>query len=228
MWSDPDYKVIIPCNEACSYIPPHRLDYLYLGGNKLQELPGEIGELINLTALILCANQLTHLPKQLTRLSKLHSLKLHENQLQTLPQNLVQLTNLKELSLRGNPLVIRFIKEWPNHVPTLMEIAGNCVKKSRIPYSTEVIPGVLVEYLDEAQQCDNPMCQGVYFNPHFQRVKFEDFCGKYRVPLLQYLCSPVCVHEEACHYGHDCTGSPPSSEEEEEAAKSKIKKVLLG
>lgn len=107
-----------------------------------------------------------------------------------------------------------------------MEISGNCVKKNRIPYSNETIPEVLVEYLDGAQQCDNPKCKGVYFNPHFQRVKFEDFCGKYRVPLLQYLCSPVCVHEEACHYGHDCTGSPSGSEGEEDAAK--IKKVLLG
>ncbi len=188
----------------------------------------EIGDLSNLTALILCDNRLTYLPKQLTKLSKLQSLKLHENRLQTLPQNLVQLTNIKELSLRENPLVIRFIKEWPNHVPSLLEIAGNCVKKNRIPYGTDMIPRVLAEYLDTAQQCDNPKCKGVYFNPHFQRVKFEDFCGKYRVPLLQYLCSPVCVHEEACGYGHDCTSSHSGSEEEEAAAKCKMKKVLLG
>lgn len=188
----------------------------------------EIGELLDLTALILCDNKLTYLPKQLTRLTKLCSLKLHQNQLQTLPQNLVQLTHLKDLSLRENPLVIRFIKEWPNHVPSLMEIAGNCVKRNRVPYDASVIPQILVDFLDTAQQCDNPKCKGVYFNPTFQRVKFEDFCGKYRVPLLQYLCSPVCVHEEACRYGHDCTGSNSGSEEEEAAAKHKMKKVLLG
>lgn len=187
-----------------------------------------MGELANLTALILSDNRLTYLPKELTKLSKLHSLKLHGNQLQTLPQNLVQLTNLQELSLRRNPLVIRFIKEWPNHVPSLLEIAGNCVKKKRIPYNDEVIPHVLVEYLDKAEQCDNPKCKGVYFNPHFQQVKFEDFCGKYRVPLLQYLCSPMCVHEEGCGYGHDCSGSHSGSEEEDAAAQSKMKKVLLG
>ena len=205
-----------------------RLDYLYLGGNRLQELPIEIGELENLTALILCDNKLTYLPKQLTNLTQLRSLRLHQNQLQTLPQNLVQLTNLQELSLRGNPLVIRFIKEWPNHVPSLLEIAGNCVKKNQIPYSGKTIPQVLVEYLNGSQQCDNPKCKGVYFNPHFQRVKFVDFCGKYRVPLLQYLCSPMCVHEESCCYGHNCGGSHSGSEEEEEAAKYKMKKVLLG
>ena len=205
-----------------------RLDYLYLGGNQLKELPIEMGQLTNLTALLLCDNKLTHLPKQLTQLYKLQSLRLHENQLQTLPQNLVQLTNLQELSLRNNPLVARFIKEWPDSVPSLLEIAGNFVKKNQIPYNEELIPRVLVNYLDQAQQCDNPNCRGVYFNPHFQRVKFVDFCGKYRVPLLQYLCSPICVHEESCNYGHDCSGSHSSSEEEEKAAKYKLKKVLLG
>lgn len=203
------------------------MDYLYLGGNKLEELPAEIAELSELTALILCDNNLTYLPKQLTKLSKLHSLKLHKNQLQTLPRNLVQLKNLQELSLRDNPLVIRFIKEWPSSVPSLLEIAGNCVKKNRIQYSEEFVPQVLVEYLDRAQQCDNPNCMGVYFTTHFQQVKFEDFCGKYRVPLLQYLCSPVCVHEDECRYGHDCMAGS-SSEEEEAAAKCKMKKVLLG
>lgn len=211
------------------YFCPCRLDYLYLGGNQLDELPVEVSELSQLTALILCDNKLTYLPKQLTKLTKLHSLKLHKNRLQTLPQNLIQLTNLQELSLRDNPLVIRFIKEWPSYVPSLMEIAGNSVKRSRIPYSSEVIPQVLVEFLDAAQQCDNPLCKGVYFNTHFEQVKFEDFCGKYRVPLLQYLCSPVCVHGESCCYGHDCTGDgSQSSEEEEQAAKHKMKKVLLG
>lgn len=206
------------------------MDYLYLGGNQLEQLPTEISELSQLTALILCDNKLTYLPKQLTKLTRLHSLKLHKNELQTLPQNLVQLTNLQELSLRENPLVIRFIKEWPNYVPSLMEIAGNCVKKNQIPYSEELIPRVLVDYLDAAQQCDNPMCKGVYFNTHFEQVKFEDFCGKYRVPLLKYLCSPVCVHEESCCYGHDCcTGEGShSSEEEDAAAQCKMKKVLLG
>ena len=109
-----------------------------------------------------------------------------------------------------------------------MEIAGNSIKRNRLAYGPEVIPEVLVEYLDGAQQCDNPKCKGVYFNPHFQQVKFEDFCGKYRVPLLQYLCSPMCVHEEACQYGHECTGCPSRREEEEVKTSSKMKKVLLG
>ena len=30
---------------------------------------------------------------------------------------------------------------------------------------------------------------GVYFDNRVENVKFIDFCGKYRVPFMQYLCS---------------------------------------
>jgi len=194
---------------------------------QLEEVPSELGELVTLTGLVLCDNRITHLPKQLTHLTNLRSLFLHDNQLQTLPQNLINLTHLEELSLRNNPLVIRFIKEWPDTVPTLLELAGNTVKKKQIPYDSNALPGSLVRYLDDAQRCDNPKCKGVYFTPLFRAVKFVDFCGKYRVPLLRYLCSPMCIHKESCRYGHDCCSSS-SSEEDNCMAAQKVKKVLLG
>jgi len=133
----------------------------------------------------------------------------------------MKLTNLRELSLRNNPLVLRFVKEWPNTVPTLLELSGRCVKKNSIPYTRELIPGVLVEYLDRAQHCDNPQCNGVYFTSRVQSVKFVDFCGKYRVPLMQYLCSAMCVSD-------DSNFSSSSEDEADEAAKHRMKKVLLG
>ena len=133
----------------------------------------------------------------------------------------MKLTNLRELSLRNNPLVLRFVKEWPNTVPTLLELSGRCVKKSTIPYSPELIPGVLVDYLNRAQCCDNPQCNGVYFTSRVQSVKFVDFCGKYRVPLMRYLCSAMCVSD-------DTNYSSSSEDEADEAAKYRMKKVLLG
>ena len=199
----------------------NRLEYLYLGGNRLCTVPKELGSLKQLAALILCDNQLYELPNELTDLSNLHSLRLHGNNLQTLPPNLVNLTNLRELSLRNNPLVMRFVKEWSNQVPSLLELAAKAIKKHNTPYRPETIPSVLVDYLNGAQHCDNPNCNGVYFTSKYQSVKFVDFCGKYRVPLMQYLCSPVCAGSS----DSDCLSS---SEEEDHVAQVKMKKVLLG
>lgn len=163
------------------------------------------------------------LPNSLTHLFNLHSLHLHDNQLQTLPKGLLKLTTLRELSLRNNPLVLRFVREWPSAVPTLLELSGRCIKKNSIPYSSVTIPCVLVDYLDSAQHCDNPKCNGVYFATKVQEVKFVDFCGKYRIPFKQYLCSAMCASEEVA----SCSSSS-DSEETDEIAQSKIRKVLLG
>ena len=116
---------------------------------------------------------------------------------------------------------MRFVKEWPNSVPSLLELAGRCIKKNAIPYGPEVIPNVLVNYLSKAQCCDNPRCNGMYFSSQYRSVKFVDFCGKYRVPLMQYLCSAMCASE-------DTTSGGVSSEEEDQAAHDKMKRVLLG
>ena len=203
----------------------YRLEYLYLGGNKLRHVPRELGNLPRLSFLALGANHLQSLPRQLNRLSALRSLHLHDNQLQTLPRDVLQLSNLQELSLRNNPLVMRFVKEWPDTVPTLLELSGRAVKRHSIPYSHEVIPATLVEFLNSGRQCDNPTCTGVYFTSNIKRVKFLDFCGKYRVPLMHYLCSPLCDCEEgvASYYT-----SSSEDEADEAAAQSKMKKVLLG
>ena len=47
------------------------------------------------------------------------------------------------------------------------------------------------------------------------------FCGKYRVPLMQFLCSAMCVSD-------DTNYSSSSEDEADEAAKYRMKKVLLG
>lgn len=54
---------------------------------------------------------------------------------------------------------------------------------------------------------------GVFFNNHVEHVKFVDFCGKYRLPLLQYLCSTKCI---------------ASRDGDEVVSGAMIKKVLLG
>ena len=205
------------------FLPPSplpRLTCLYLGGNKLKQVPPELGRLHKLSALVLCDNQLDSLPSQLTQLTNLRSLRLHDNQLQTLPKDLVQLTALQKLSLRGNPLVYRFVREWVDSVPSLLELSARTLLKERVPYPPDLLPGGLAEYLCSARCCDNPNCNGVYFQSRIQSVKFVDFCGKYRVPLMRYLCSSLCAASDE--------NSSCSSEEEEADTQHRMKKVLLG
>jgi len=197
------------------------LEILYLGGNRLEELPYEMGLLSSLVALILCDNKLLSLPSSLSRLRRLQSLSLHNNQLSTLPPEIVTL-DLTELSLRNNPLVMRFVEEMVFQPPTLLELAGRTVKTRRVPYMEEDLPRNLFEYLNSAHSCVNPKCKGVYFTQRVEHVKFVDFCGKYRLPLMEYLCSPRCVSNPAIAY------SSESESEDEGMVETKMRRVLLG
>ena len=168
----------------------------------------------NLQALILCDNKLEYIPPKLADLKKLRSLSLHKNNLKTLPMEIVKLMNLEELSLRDNPLVNKFARDYDFNPPSLQELSGRAIKILNIPYSAGVLPSSLVSYLDSAQSCVNPKCKGVYFDSRVRCLKFVDFCGQYRLPLEQYLCSP---HSYACDID-TVNASVPAS---------KIQKLLL-
>ena len=135
------------------------LEILYLGGNVLQSIPSEVGLMQSLVSLVLCDNRLESLPGSLVSLAKLQSLSLHNNRIATLPPEIIRL-NLVELSLRNNPLVMRFVQEMMYEPPSLLELAGRSIKMKNIPYSSEDLPGCLVDYLDSANQCVNPRCKG--------------------------------------------------------------------
>lgn len=187
-----------------------------------------MGYLRKLRALNLCNNQLESLPCTLNKLSLLHSLSLHNNKLTTLPVELVRLKNLECLSLRDNPLVVRFVKDMVYDPPSLLELTARYIKNTNVKYTTNDLPPLLVNYLDTARRCVNPICKGVYFDSSVRCVKFVDFCGKYRVPLEQFLCSP---HENDRWEEMSLSSSGlSSSDEDDEFVKSrdKIRKVLLG
>lgn len=70
--------------------------------------------------------------------------------------------------------------------PTLKELSARVVKLRLNNYSY-LLPPHLQTYLQTAKHCVNPNCKGVYFESCNEHVKFVDFCGRFRVPLLQYL-----------------------------------------
>ncbi|KAI1287425.1 Leucine-rich repeat-containing protein 58 [Halotydeus destructor] len=195
---------------------------LYLGGNQLTCVPHELGHLHSLQSLSLCENRLSCLPPTIADLRNLRSLALHKNQLTTLPQEIVRIRGLQELSLRNNPLVVRFVKDFTFETPTLLELAGRAVKVNKLKFTRKTLPVNLVDYLEAARRCVNPKCKGVYFESHVEDIKFVDFCGIYRLPLLQFLCSPGCSDP------HRATYDASSDSEDEEVPSNKLKRMLLG
>lgn len=204
------------------------LQVLQLGGNQLETVPDELGELHQLGALILCDNQLCRLPRAISNLTRLRSLLLHKNNLCCLPVGIVKLRGLMELSLRDNPLVTRFVnscaRELMYNPPSLLELAARVIKLKRLPYTSCDLPQTLIMYLSNGQRCVNARCKGLYFTSCVEHIKFVDFCGMYRVPLMHYLCSSRCSSKTPDYYR--APSSESDSEEDEPAAR--MKRVLLG
>ncbi|CAH0560859.1 unnamed protein product [Brassicogethes aeneus] len=170
------------------------LQVLSFGGNNLTEVPATLGHLKHLYALILCDNKLEGLPANIANLHNLKSLMLHKNHLRTLPPEIVALKNLTELSLRENPLVVRFVSDMSYNPGSLLELSARSVKSHNMDVKPGDVPLTLLDYLNSAHHCVNPNCKGVFFNNRVEHIKFVDFCGKYRIPLLQYLCSSKCAN----------------------------------
>ncbi|CAI9607743.1 unnamed protein product, partial [Staurois parvus] len=200
------------------------LEFLYLGGNFISHIPPELANLPYLSCLVLCDNRIHSVPPQLAQVHSLRSLSLHNNLLTYLPREILSLVHLQELSLRGNPLVVRFVRDLMYTPPTLLELAARTIKSRSLPYTPWELPENLVRYLDLASKCPNPKCGGVYFDSCVRQIKFVDFCGKYRLPLMHYLCSPEC--SSPC--SSVSSQSESDSEDEAMVAARRMQKVLLG
>lgn len=199
------------------------LEMLYLGGNLISSIPPEVANLNSLRYLVLCDNRIQSIPPQLKKLHSLLSLSLHNNLLTFLPREILSLVHLQELSLRGNPLVVRFIKDMTYDPPSLMELAGRTIKSQNLAFSLCDLPSNLIHYINLASECPNPKCAGVYFDSCVRHIKFVDFCGKYRLPLMHYLCSPQCSSPWSSNPQSDA-----ESEEENSVPAHRLQRVLLG
>ncbi|CAH4034619.1 unnamed protein product [Pieris brassicae] len=193
------------------------LRILSIAGNKITDVPESVGALKTLQALVLSDNQIEQLPASIANLHQLRSLLIHKNKLKTLPTQIIKLKCLTELSLRDNPLVVRFVSDMAIQPPSLLELAGRTIKLHEVPVRPGDVPLTVIKYLQSANCCVNPKCKGVFFDNHVEHIKFVDFCGRYRIPLLQYLCSSKCI-----------TGSWENRETERNPPTHMMQKVLLG
>ena len=99
-----------------------------MSGNKLTELPSEIGDLKELRRLGVSNNQLVSLPTSIQKLHQLEKLHLYDNRLTELPSEIGDLKELRRLDVSGNPLSMDAIHvlEMKKKRMTRSVITGGC------------------------------------------------------------------------------------------------------
>jgi internalin A len=83
-----------------------QLETLNLSSNQIAVIPDAIAQLTNLTDLDLSDNRIVLIPEAIAQLTNLHSLYLSDNQIAVIPEAIAQLTNLTDLDLSDNKIVI--------------------------------------------------------------------------------------------------------------------------
>ena len=107
-----------------------RLD---LRGNRLKNLPDNIGELKNLKYLLLDRNNISELPISIVKLKNLIELNIFKNKLARLPENIHQLKNLEQLDLKSNTL--QDLPENISRLPNLRVLVLDSNKLKTLPES---------------------------------------------------------------------------------------------
>ena len=105
----------------------------------IQNIPDEIGNLVQLQTLDLSSNKVRELPAGIVRLTQLSSLYLYDNQIKTFPNEICQLTQLVSLDLSDNE--IPFL---PYEILQLSDITHLNLQNNPIP-----IPPEILEKVDE-------------------------------------------------------------------------------
>ncbi|CAN9501916.1 unnamed protein product [Ophioblennius macclurei] len=88
-----------------------------LSGNKMEVLPANIGNFLQMKSLTMNSNRLAGLPSEIGKLKKLETLSLSGNRIQQLPPTVGQLKALRTLNLAGNQ-----ISEFPSGLGTLRQL----------------------------------------------------------------------------------------------------------
>lgn len=80
------------------------LNFLEISKTPLKELPSEIGDLTNLTRMVICYNNLSSLPPEISKLKKLKFFDVSHNAITELPAGLSELNELQSLNVSSNQL----------------------------------------------------------------------------------------------------------------------------
>ena len=124
-------------------------DSIAVRGNQIEEIPKEIGNLINLRKLQLPFSQIKEIPKEIGNLRNLRLLDLSFNQIKEIPKEIGNLTDLRRLLLKNNQ-----IKEIPKEIGNLtnlevLNLKNNQIKE--IPKEIGNLPNLRVLYLADNQ-----------------------------------------------------------------------------
>ncbi|XP_012056811.1 PREDICTED: leucine-rich repeat-containing protein 28 [Atta cephalotes] len=111
---------------------------LYMYGNRIEQLPVELGGMNQLTVLDLSANRLDLISTCIGNLSNLKSLFLNDNFIERLPVELSQLNNLEILSVSGNQIVA--LPEWTGSLPRLRELYVDNNQLRELPNRLTIAP----------------------------------------------------------------------------------------
>nr|CAD7402550.1 unnamed protein product [Timema cristinae] len=144
------------------------LRLLDLSDNKMMLLPRAIVSLQSLVTLNVSHNKLECLPSNIGQLYKLRYLNLSNNNISVFPGSMIRF-KLDMLDISHNNLMAFKCQPWPldmEHfgVPSLLECAARTVIRTNIHYSPELIPTVLIDYLNDPKFCVcNTPCFKTYF-----------------------------------------------------------------
>jgi internalin A len=105
------------------------LTALHLNNNYLRALPDSIGNLTNLTFLDLNFNQLDFLPESIGKLTNLNSLHFISNQLREFPESIRNLPNITSLHFSEN----YYIRSLPDWIGKLTNLTSLCVNEICLP-----------------------------------------------------------------------------------------------
>lgn len=167
---------------------PPMLRWLILTDNRIQSLPGSIGQCTQMQKLMLAGNQLSDLPVELSNCSQLELLRLSANRCSVLPPWLLTMPRLAWLGLAGNPLTDSFEAarqapsiantDWQNIEPgvKLGEGASGVIYQAKLRQTDEPPKEVAVKLFKSTVTSDgmprNEMaaCIAVGLHPHIVGV----------------------------------------------------------